>query len=271
MSNYTEVLLQEPTVPLPAAYSRQVSYDVSKNRPHNPNVYNWDKRDTTLSATTEIDSLKVDDKNDGKDMTSTGKHQKSVLIFIRDSRIYIRVLAILTMIVSLSLILTAVISFLSAQNKPGHPLDSVPKPTKITVHPCIVFSGVAAMNLVFSIAILSLSCISSKFRKSNDAVNASFAIISAVGFASSMGACFFLKKENTLQVDLWKWSCDNQKHGISSDALDFSLVCNVVNYGWKFGLVQASFELLTFFVSVTAFILLKYSYFVRYGAIGKVF
>jgi hypothetical protein len=68
-----------------------------------------------------------------------------------------------------------------------------------------------------------------------------------------------------------KWSCDNQKHGISSNALDFPLVCNVVNYGWKFGLVQASLELLTFFVSVTAFTLLKYSYFVRYGAIGKVF
>ena len=198
-----EVSLQEPAIPLPAAYSRQVSYDVSKNQPHDPNVYNWDKRDTIQSATTEIDSLKVDDENAGKETTSPGKRQKSVLIFLRDSRIYIRVLAILIMIVSLSLILTAVISFQKAQNKPGRPLDSVPKPTAITVHPCIVFSGVAAMNLLFSIAILSLSCISSKFRKSNDAVNASFAIISAVGFASSMGACFFLKKKNTLQVDLW--------------------------------------------------------------------
>lgn len=52
--------------------------------------------------------------------------------------------------------------FGKAQNKPGHPLDNVPKPATITDHPCIVFTGVAAMNLALSIAVLSLSCISSK-------------------------------------------------------------------------------------------------------------
>ena len=68
-----------------------------------------------------------------------------------------------------------------------------------------------------------------------------------------------------------KWSCGNHKKGIVSDALDFNLVCKVVSFGWKFGLVQASLELLTFIISVAAFVLLKYAYFVRYGAIGKVF
>ncbi len=68
-----------------------------------------------------------------------------------------------------------------------------------------------------------------------------------------------------------KWSCGNYKKGIVSDALDFNLICNVVSFGWKFGLVQASLELLTFIISVTAFILLKYAYFVRYGAMGKFF
>ena len=56
-----------------------------------------------------------------------------------------------------------------------------------------------------------------------------------------------------------------------TDALDFQLVCHVVNYGWKFGLVQASLELLTFIISVAAFIILKYSYFVRYGRTGRIF
>lgn len=42
-----------------------------------------------------------------------------------------------------------------------------------------------------------------QFRKTNNAVNAVFAIISAVGFATSMGACFFLNRETTLQNDLW--------------------------------------------------------------------
>ena len=126
-----------------------------------------------------------------------------------------------------------------------------------------------------------------QFRKSNDAINAVFTIISAVGFATAMGACFFLNKESTLQNDLWyichlgrvyamanesrKWSCGNHAKGINSDALDFNLVCHVVSYGWKLGLVQASLELLTFIISVTAFLWLKYSYFARYGRVGKLF
>jgi hypothetical protein len=62
-----------------------------------------------------------------------------------------------------------------------------------------------------------------------------------------------------------KWSCGNHKKGIVSDVIDFNLICNVVSYGWKLGLAQAALELLTFFISVTAFILLKYSNFARYG------
>jgi hypothetical protein len=66
------------------------------------------------------------------------------------------------MLVSLSLILTAVVMFGKAQNKPGHPLDAIPKPATITDHPCIVFSAVAALNLLLSLTVFSLSCISSK-------------------------------------------------------------------------------------------------------------
>lgn len=35
------------------------------------------------------------------------------------------------------------------------------------------------------------------------------------------------------------------RKGIISETLDFQVVCNVVSYGWDFGLVQASLELLT--------------------------
>jgi len=161
--------------------------------------------------------------------------------------------------------------FAKAQKQPDNPLSLIPKQAEITDHPCIVFGGVAAMNLAISITILGLSWLSSKFRKSQNAVNAAFAIISAIGFGSSMGACFYLNKQTTLQNDLWQWSCGNYRNGVVSKDLDFGLVCHVVSYGWKFGLVQASLELLTFIVSCTAFVLLKYSYFTRYGRLGKVF
>jgi hypothetical protein len=42
-----------------------------------------------------------------------------------------------------------------------------------------------------------------QFNKSVNALNAAFAILSAIGFASSMGACFFLNKQTKLENDLW--------------------------------------------------------------------
>jgi len=153
---------QEPAVPVPAAYGRQVSFGHSNSpsdEKYDPDVFV--KRDIHSSSSTELSSLREKDEEQEQD-ESTGKLQKSVLIYIQSSRIYIRVLAILIMVVAFSLILTAVIMFGRAQNKPGHPLDSVPKQATITDHPCIVFTGVAAMNLVLSVFVLSLSCVSSK-------------------------------------------------------------------------------------------------------------
>lgn len=228
---------------------------------------------TNEAGVTEVDSLKgKEDEKAQEEEVSAAKMRSSLLLYLRDSRIYIQVLAVLIMIVSLSLILSAVVMFSKAQNQPGHPLNSVPQPpTGITDSPCIVFSGVAAMNLVLSVVVLSLSCMSSKFKKSNNALNAVFAILSAIGFSTSMAACFHLNAQTKLENDLWKWSCGNHKNKIFSDALDFGAVCDVVSYGWKFGLVQASLELLTFLVSCTAFIIMKYSYFARYGHVGKIF
>jgi hypothetical protein len=152
-------------VPVPAAYSRQVSFGYSKNVPdekNDPNVYV--ERDIHSSCSVEGNSLKEKDeeKEQEQEENSTGKSQKSLLIFLHNSRIYIRVAAILIMLVSFSLILTAVIMFGKAQKKPGHPLDNVPQPAPITDHPCIVFTGVAVMNFLLSVIVLSLRCMSSK-------------------------------------------------------------------------------------------------------------
>ena len=152
-------------VPVPAAYSRQVSFGYSKNVPDekdDPNVYV--ERDIHSSSSIEDNRLKEKDaeKEQDQEGNSTGKSQKSLLIFLHNSRIYIRVAAILIMLVSFSLILTAVIMFGKAQKKPGHPLDNVPHPAPITDHPCIVFTGVAVMNFFLSVTVLSLSCMSSK-------------------------------------------------------------------------------------------------------------
>ena len=153
-----------PETPLPRAYTRQLSYGLSKTQYNDPNIYvdEYDSNGSAKSPSTEVDSLDQNNKEEDEKEVSTGKRKKSVLIFLRDSRIYVRVLAVLIMIVSLSLVLTAVISFAKAQKKSGHPLDNVPKAASITDHPCIVFSGVAVMNLVFSILILTLSFMSSK-------------------------------------------------------------------------------------------------------------
>ena len=114
-------------VPLPAAYTRQVSYGYTNDQHHDPDVYTEMKEPIVQSLESEVSSLKDDEQE-----ISTGKRQKSVLIFLRSSRFYIRVLAILIMITSFSLILTAVIMFSKAQKKPGNPLSSVPQPAPIT-------------------------------------------------------------------------------------------------------------------------------------------
>lgn len=267
MSNYatsTEVPLHEPAVPVPAAYTHDVSYNYSTNYIDKEN-----KRDTLQSTEYEIDNLKNDEPEINS--TSTGRAWDRALRMLNNSRFYIRILAVLIMIVSLALILSAVIHFAKAKRAPGHPLNQVPQPATITDQPCIVFSGIAFMNLFLSVAILVVSCSSSKFKKSNHAITAVYTFISAIGFSSSMGACFFLNKQSTLENDLWKWSCGNHAKGIKSDALDFNATCHIVGYAWKFGLVQAAFELLTFIISVSMFVLIKYVYFARYGRIGKIF
>lgn len=114
-------------VPLPAAYTRQVSYGYTNDQPHDSDVYTEVKESVVQSPESEVSTLKDDEQE-----ISTGKRQKSVLIFLRSSRFYIRVLAILVMIASFSLILTAVIMFSKAQKKPGNPLSSVPQPAPIT-------------------------------------------------------------------------------------------------------------------------------------------
>jgi len=140
--------------PLPAASTRQLSYGISNSRFNDPKVY------VPESGSGEY-SLERKDKKCGEGAPN-GTRQKSILLFLEDLRFYIRAIAILIMIVSLSLILTAVISFAKARKKHGHPLDNVPQAAPITDYPCIVFSGITVMNLVFSLSLLCVSCMSSK-------------------------------------------------------------------------------------------------------------
>jgi hypothetical protein len=159
--SFIEIPLSETAVPIPSAYNRHLSYTANDEEPHDPNVYVEIKQDhlqTTVNE--EAESLKHEE--DKGEEPSTGKPRSSLLIFLRDSRIYIRVLAIMVMIVSFSLILTAVVMWSKAQKSPS--INDVPKPATITDQPCIVFVGVAGMNLCISIMVLSLSCLSSKVK-----------------------------------------------------------------------------------------------------------
>ena len=110
-----------PQTPLPAAYIRQLSYGLSKAQIHNQNVYmeEYESNGSAKSPDTDVESLEMNCKVEG-DGVSTGKRKKSVLLFLRDSQFYIRVIAILIMIVSLSLILIVIISFAKAQRKAGN-------------------------------------------------------------------------------------------------------------------------------------------------------
>lgn len=158
-------------MPIPSAYGRQISYNHSTVTPQTqaptvfaaPPTHTNEKKQDTVEVPRELDeaSEKGNDNQDGS--RKVGKRQTSVLIFLRDSRIYIRVLAIMIMIISFSLILAAVIKYDQAKKVPGNPLATVPvPPLGITDYPCRVFTGIAAMNLALSIIILSLSYISSK-------------------------------------------------------------------------------------------------------------
>ncbi|TAQ90551.1 hypothetical protein B7494_g1105 [Chlorociboria aeruginascens] len=262
MSNVTKIPPHEPITPLPTAYNRQVAYDSTKNQYYSLTPYTtpWDlKCETASSSTAELRSLDV--SGDIYQEISTGKPRKSLMLWLRDCKIIIRALAIVILIISVAMILTAVTQFENAKQQPNHPLNTIPQQAPVTDTPCLVFSGVAALNLIFSITLLVFACVSSKFKKSTNAITACFTIVSAVGFASSMGACFFLNKRSTLSNDLWSWSCGNHKKGISSEVLNFNLICHVVNYGWTLGLVQAALDLLTFLMSIVAWIILKWSYF----------
>lgn len=134
-NHFTEAQLQETSVPIPAAYTRHLSYKISKDSQFNHHVFNSTKEVATQFGLEEVDSLHEKEPSGNENgEVSTAKKRSSLLIHLRDSRIYLRVVAVLIMIVSLSLILSAVVLFSKAQNKPGHPLNSIPQPsTGITV------------------------------------------------------------------------------------------------------------------------------------------
>ncbi|RKF58428.1 hypothetical protein GcM3_182016 [Golovinomyces cichoracearum] len=265
MSVYTELPVLESAIPIPPAYQRYPSYP-AKNDPFS--IARKSNESDQTDSRKSVESWQ-DDKNPVPEKLCSSINLLMLRI-LKDSRMYARILAILVIIVSIFLILSAVILFENGR-KNQKDFDSIPKAAPITIQPCIIFASIATLNLAISIALLAVSSISSKFRKSQDAVNATFAIVAAIGFSTSMGACFYLNTGAKLKNDLWKWSCANDKSGIQSNVINFHNMCNIINLSWIFGLIQAGLELFTLGISIIAFILLKYKYFINYGRIGKIF
>lgn len=162
--------LEPEPVPIPLAYGRQISYNHSTPNPQTQApaapatpAHTNEKHQDTVEVPFEPEDASEKGKDNEDGSRKLGKRKISVLIFLRDSRIYIRVLAIMIMIISFSLILAAVIKYDQAKKVSGNPLATVPvPPLGITDYPCRVFTGIAAMNLALSITILTLSYLSSK-------------------------------------------------------------------------------------------------------------
>ncbi|KAI1006701.1 hypothetical protein K3495_g1516 [Podosphaera aphanis] len=262
MASFHELPL-EVAVSIPPAYNFNVSYDLLQKPPSTASS----NQNTSQFGFAEPSETWYEKKSYEKD-TTDGNFKFKLLVFLRYFPFYIRVLAMLTMAVSSSFILTAVVMYENALRDPQG-LENFETGVPIRDDRCIVFLFIAGINLVLSCVFLIVTSSSSKLQKSQRVLNIAFAIIGATGFGSSMGACLYLNKESKLQDELWKWSCMNEKLGLTSDALDFHSICQNVSVGWKFGLLQASLDLLTLVTSISAFLLLKYGNFVRYGRIGK--
>jgi len=75
-------------VPLPVAYTCHVSHTKAIQGHHDSGVYDEVKIDN-VQTVTEADGLKGNDDEGKEEAGSAGKAKKSVLIFLRNSRIYI--------------------------------------------------------------------------------------------------------------------------------------------------------------------------------------
>jgi hypothetical protein len=174
-------------------------------------------------------------------------------------RVYIRILALLSTLVSLGLIIAGLVTFSRA-------LHNLPKSARnVSTKPCKVFIGIAAGNTVLAITVLLLS---SKWRclsLSATFVSAIFGLSGAVASASSMAACLFLSGASG---DLWQFACQGAKNGAEGSGFEYGKVCHVIELSWRFGLVQAALEMSVVVMTVMAIIVLQWIAFARYGRVG---
>ncbi|POS83174.1 hypothetical protein EPUL_005505 [Erysiphe pulchra] len=243
-------------VPIPPAYQNNPSIPPKKGSEFQPRISDESHHGSIMGT---------------EGPKSTKERIKALFRFlIFNSKEYTRIIIILIMIVSLILMLLPLVIWEKAQKKPND-YDDTPNSPPITTKPCVMFAGVATMNFAISVILLALSLLSSKFRKSLDIVNVVFAIVSAIGFSTAMGACFYLSGGVRNKVDLWKWSCDKYKNGYDSQVLDFHFMCKTLTLAWDFGILQTALELYTLVVSVIAYVLIKCQYYAKYGRFGKIF
>ncbi|KAH9212646.1 hypothetical protein DL95DRAFT_463827 [Leptodontidium sp. 2 PMI_412] len=195
-------------------------------------------------------------------------HTTSLLLF-QMGQLVLRLAAILHAILSLYLILSPVVAFLSAQNTPGNPLGSIPGSRIITTRSSIVFITLVGANLGANIMLLVFfCCLSNKVQKARSAFGVVIIGI-FVGFATALGAFLVLKQRTAPPSDLWSWSCDNKNLGIVSEALDFTGTCHSISRGWKYSIALVSFEALSIAFEMGGFALSKHWGYSPYGTFGE--
>lgn len=144
----------------PSAYASNISYGATPDHEDDPDMY-YQTKDSKPQPFQVVDmetqSLR---SNHDEVRRSKGVLPAYALVFISKSRYYIRALAIIIMILSVILILTGIGKFSKAKKNPN--FDKIPKPAPITDQPCVVFTGIAVMNLVLSALLILTSCFSSK-------------------------------------------------------------------------------------------------------------
>lgn len=140
---------------LPAVYTSNISYGSSSDHEDEPDMY-YQSTDIKR-AEMDLESLR---SNHAEVKRSKSLLPAYALVILGRSRYYIRAVVVLVMVLSMILILTGIGKFSTAKHNPD--FDQIPKPAPIIDQPCIVFSGIAGMNLVLSTALLLTSCFSSK-------------------------------------------------------------------------------------------------------------
>lgn len=149
--------------PIPLAYTNIVrGVPQSYNSDDYNTNYNPSRIVSTQTSASADKSVFESDTESLVAPSPPSKERSALLIYLCNFLIYTRVFSILVIVISLGLIVSGIASFERAKKDPSNPLDHIPKQAQINDQPCIVFSGIATMNLVLSGGVLVLYRLLSK-------------------------------------------------------------------------------------------------------------